>query len=220
MIDRKLLPVLTIVAILVLSVSCGSDDSAEPSTAPAQETVQLPPDHPPLQQGGSQSGVIPPPAGSGSGTTGMTWSAPAGWVETEPVSAMRKAQYRIPGDAGDAEMVVYYFGPKQGGDVDTNIQRWINEFAQPDGRPSDEVARIETPQVPGVSVKTVEVTGTYSGGATMLGGGEPLPDYMLLAAVAQGPDANWFFKLTGPEATVTPQREAFREMIGSLKVGG
>jgi hypothetical protein len=43
---------------------------------------------------------------------------------------------------------------------------------------------------------------------------------MLLGAVAQGPDANWFFKLTGPEATLTEHREAFRQMIQSLKPGG
>ncbi len=48
---------------------------------------------------------------------------------------------------------------------------------------------------------------------------QSLEDYMLLGAIARGPDANWFFKLTGPRATVAGQREAFRGMIESLKTG-
>jgi hypothetical protein len=41
----------------------------------------------------------------------------------------------------------------------------------------------------------------------------------LLGAVAPGPDANWFFKLTGPDKTVTAQRDAFIGMVKSLKPG-
>ena len=54
----------------------------------------------------------------------------------------------------------------------------------------------------------------------MGGPAQQIPDYMLLGAIAQGPDANWFFKFTGPEATLTEQREAFRQMVQSLKPGG
>jgi len=43
------------------------------------------------------------------------------------------------------------------------------------------------------------------------------PGHMLLGAVATGPDANWFFKLTGPQATVEAQNEAFLGMVRSLK---
>ena len=47
------------------------------------------------------------------------------------------------------------------------------------------------------------MTGTYSGGMTAtMAPAEDKPGYMLLGAVAEGPDSNWFFKLTGPEATV------------------
>jgi hypothetical protein len=42
---------------------------------------------------------------------------------------------------------------------------------------------------------------------------------MLLGAVAAGPDANWFFKSTGPQATVEAHRAAFEGMIASLKPG-
>jgi hypothetical protein len=42
---------------------------------------------------------------------------------------------------------------------------------------------------------------------------------MLLGAVAEGPDSNWFFKLTGPEATVRAERAAFEGMLRTLKAG-
>jgi hypothetical protein len=48
----------------------------------------------------------------------------------------------------------------------------------------------------------------------------PIPNYMLLGAIAEGPDANWFFKLAGPEATVEGQRAAFEDLVGSFKRGG
>jgi hypothetical protein len=67
---------------------------------------------------------------------------------------------------------------------------------------------------------TVEVHGTYKGGMTMTAEpAKPVPGSMLLGAVAQGPDANWFFKLTGPEATVQGQRAAFDSLVKSLKRG-
>jgi hypothetical protein len=42
---------------------------------------------------------------------------------------------------------------------------------------------------------------------------------MLLGAVADGPDARWFFRAIGPQATLEAQRAAFERMIRSLKRG-
>jgi hypothetical protein len=42
---------------------------------------------------------------------------------------------------------------------------------------------------------------------------------MLLGAIAQGPDANWFFRTTGPRATIEAQRAAFDGLIRSLRRG-
>jgi hypothetical protein len=43
---------------------------------------------------------------------------------------------------------------------------------------------------------------------------------MLLGAIARGPDANWFFRATGPRATLEAQRAGFERMIRSLRAGG
>jgi hypothetical protein len=45
---------------------------------------------------------------------------------------------------------------------------------------------------------------------------EPLPDAMLLGAIAQGPSGPVFFKLIGPRASVEQARPAFDALIASL----
>jgi hypothetical protein len=49
--------------------------------------------------------------------------------------------------------------------------------------------------------------------------GPERPNYMLLGAIADGPDAKWFFRATGPRATLEAQRAAFHRMIRSLRRG-
>jgi hypothetical protein len=180
---------------------------------------ELPPGHPPV--GAAAGNDIPaPPPGSGEGDTGVRWKAPAGWIAETPSSPMRRAQYRVPGPGGDGECVVFYFGPGQGGDPMANAQRWVGQFKRPDGTPAADAAKTTTLTIGNIAVLLVEVAGTYSGGMTM--GMEPpkeKPGYMLLGAIAEGPDANWFFKLTGPEATVRAQHEAFAAMVRSLEKG-
>jgi hypothetical protein len=135
---------------------------------------------------------------------------------------MRRAQYRVPGAAGDAECIVYYFGPGQGGAAEANAERWAAQFKQPDGRSSAEAMKTSEIRPNGVATLLVEVSGTYSGGmgpGGMPSGGGEKPNQMLLGAIAAGPDSNWFFKLTGPAATVRAQETAFKTMIGSLKKG-
>ena len=183
---------------------------------------QLPAGHPPVTTPAGPSSVLPlPPPGSGTGASALTWTVPEGWVAETPSSAMRRAQYKVPGTGGDGQCVVYYFGPGQGGDAMLNAQRWAGQFVQPDGRPSTEVLKTEQLEVGGIPVLTVEVTGTYSGGMAMMSRPpQSLPDHMLLGVIAEGPDANWFFKLTGPEATLREQKPAFEALYGSLKRAG
>jgi hypothetical protein len=42
---------------------------------------------------------------------------------------------------------------------------------------------------------------------------------MLLGAIAEGPDARWYFRATGPRATLAAQRAAFEAMIQSIRRG-
>jgi hypothetical protein len=130
---------------------------------------------------------------------------------------VRRAQYRVPGPGGDGECVVFYFGPGQGGDPQSNAQRWAAQFVDAQGAPA--TPRTRSADVGGLEVLYVEAEGTYLQG-TMTGGAvERKADHALLAAVVEGPDAHWFFKLTGPQATVEAQRAGFETMIGSIRRG-
>ena len=82
----------------------------------AQET----PNPPRRVEGGSQ----PPESAA------LIFQAPSEWVSERPSSGMRRAQYRLAreeGDAEDAELTVFYF-PGQGGAIQANIDRWVGMF--------------------------------------------------------------------------------------------
>ena len=85
---------------------------------------------------------------------GLTFTAPQGWQQGKPGSSMRVAESTLPrvqGDAEDAQLVLYFFGG-QGGSVDANIERWVGQIQQPDGKPSSAVAKKITRTVNGLAV--------------------------------------------------------------------
>jgi hypothetical protein len=196
----------------------GGNGNGEEAAVAMQAGQELPPGHPPMPQQDT-SGIVPPPPDSGQGAAGLSWTPPADWQVETPSSSMRRAQYRVAGAAGDAECVVFYFGPGQGGDPQANVLRWADQFGQPDGRSSREVLISEELVVGETPILTAEVKGIYSGGMTGSGAQTPRADSMLLGAVAMGPDANWFFKFTGPESTVEGNREQFMSLLQSISVG-
>lgn len=162
--------------------------------------------------------------GGGAATAdgGIDYKAPAGWIEEAP-SAMRKGQYRLPhaeGDEDDAELAVFYFGPGQGGTVQANIDRWIGQFAGPDGGSVKDSAKISTKSVNGRDITIVDVSGTFiTSMGPMMASGPPKPNYRMLGAIVETPSGPWFFKLTGPQNTVAKWEESFNQFTDSIRVG-
>jgi hypothetical protein len=149
---------------------------------------------------------------------GMASEVPSGWVASEPSSSMRLAQFQVPaaggGDTGDdAEMVVYYFGPGQGGSVEANVERWVSQFSRPDAEPVEPVITELEGELPAT---LVELRGSYARGVGIGPGGESLPDRMLLAAVVETPEGNLYPQLHGPAAVVASAREAFVAFVEGL----
>ena len=147
---------------------------------------------------------------------------PEGWMIEPPSSRIRKAQYVLSGqgaDAEDASLVVFYFGPGQGGSVEANLKRWYGQFKQPDGRSSEEVARVSKKTVSGMQVTAADVSGTYAPApmGLMAPVGRPKPNYRLLAAIVESPQGPYFFKLTGPEGTVGYWKGTFDKFIESVR---
>jgi hypothetical protein len=129
---------------------------------------------------------------------------------------MRKATYAVPhvaSDTEDAELGVFYFGPGQGGGVDANVDRWVKQFS--DLSP-DKVKRADR-NANGLVQHTVEVeSGSFN--VNMMGQGQPKlkSGYALLGAIVEAPSGQYFFKLTGPEATVKAARPVFYKLLDSI----
>jgi hypothetical protein len=148
---------------------------------------------------------------------GYTTTVPKGWTSATPSSSMRLAQYVIPGAAGSlpVEVVVYFFGPGQGGDPAANLERWHSQFSNPDGTPVKEVVTHEKTAFP---ITFAEYRGTYARG---VGAGssaaDARPNHLLMAAIAETPKGSLFVQCYGPIAAAEAQRAAFRAFVLGLK---
>ena len=151
---------------------------------------------------------------------GLAFTTPDGWRQSAGGSPMRVAEFTLPradGDAEDAQLVVYYFGG-QGGSVDANIQRWVGQMQQADGKPSSGVAKKQTRTVNGLTVTLVDVDGTYVAEMALAAGvHHDKPHFRLRAGVVETATGPYFIKLTGPEKTVAKWDRSFEQFVSSLK---
>jgi len=151
----------------------------------------------------------------------VTLQADTGWQTATPTSMMRKAQFTLPraaGDSEDAELVVFYFGADQGGSVEANLNRWYTQFSQPDGGSSAEKAKVTREVVDEMNLTTVDLSGTYV--APLTPGSEEQydkPNFRMIAAVLKTSQGPYFFKLVGPEQTVTQWAQSFHQFMKSAK---
>jgi hypothetical protein len=151
---------------------------------------------------------------------GLTYTVPAGWKTVTTTSTMRVAQFAVPraaGDTADAELVVYYFGGS-GGTVEANIERWLGQMQQPDGRPSSAVATRQSRTINGLKATLVDVGGTYVAEVTP-GSKERhnSPNFRLRAAVIETTNGPYFIKLTGPAKTVAAAEKAYEQFLSSVR---
>ncbi|GAB4319744.1 MAG: hypothetical protein Kow0074_09520 [Candidatus Zixiibacteriota bacterium] len=163
-------------------------------------------------------------AGLGAATSavaGITWSIPDQWTNG-PARQMRVATYLIGEGVNEADCAVFYFGPNQGGSVEANIDRWIGQFNQPDGSSSRDKALINNRDVNGLSVTTIELSGTYTAsmGGPMSGNKEERPGWRMMGAIVEAPEGPVFFKVTGPEETVVEAADEFEQLVNSVKAVG
>jgi hypothetical protein len=156
------------------------------------------------------------PAAPGS----LKFTAAPGWQTRTASSTMRVAEFVLPGRdaaAGNAELVIYYFGGG-GGSVDANIQRWLGQMQQPDGRATSDVATKEAKTINGLKVALLDVSGTYV--AEMRPGASEKhnsPGFRMRTAVVETPRGPYYLKLVGPAAVVETWNKSFNEFLASLK---
>ena len=141
---------------------------------------------------------------------GLHVELPKGWTSVPPASPMRAAQAVIEGPGGPAELAVFHFGSGQGGDIESNIQRWIAQITpMPGTSPVREAFDAEK----GLRVTWIDAEGTLQASPMGTGPTEPQPNSRLMGAVIEGEGGPWFFKATGPDLTLAGQRLAFRGML-------
>lgn len=146
---------------------------------------------------------------------GLTFKRPTDWAWVPVSSPMRKAQLKVPGARADeaADITFFHFGPASGGDVQSNAQRWVNQFHGP-----ADAAKIENKEIGGAKVTLVSTEGTYTSG--MPGGPTTtLENYALLGAIIEHPDGNVFIKMTGPATLVKDSRQKFLDFLATALPG-
>ena len=145
-------------------------------------------------------------------------TVPAGWATRPPGSSMRLAEYTIADATGatGAEVIVYFFGKGQGGNVEANLTRWKAQFSTPDGSPVPETITRDTSGA--FPITFAEYRGTYARG---IGAGsapdQAKPNQALIAGIAETPRGTLFIQLFGPAANVAAQRDAFMKFVKGLR---
>lgn len=200
--------------LLLLAVACGRDEAPAPADTTADGGAAAAPADAPIAPMSSRDvpaagGAAPGMAGGGA-AAGIDYDLPAGWASEQPSSGMRLAQASIPGPGGPGQLVVFYFGPGGGGSVEANIERWVGQV---EPAPGEQPER-ETFEANGFRVTAVDLSGTLLPTGMGMGPTEPQPDSRMIAAVVEGEGGPWYFKATGPEATLADQRD---ELMGLLK---
>ena len=198
--------VLVVAAGLALFAKPGKREvTPEPSTAAAKPVPARPaPAAPPKPKPASPAKPEPPLIDEK-----VLWLDPPEWKRLAS-SGMRYASYEIPPAKGEkigGELNVFILS----GEVEANIQRWIDEFSKFDLKTIVRTKRT----VNGLSQSIVEIPkGHFDGG---MGETKASDDYGLLGAIIVAPSgAEFFFKLTAPSNAVKAARKPFYQLLDSV----
>ena len=138
---------------------------------------------------------------------GYRFTVPAGWQEQPPKSDVLLGEFTIPGEGGSARLTL----SSAGGGTDANLERWRGQFRRSPNDPEPRESEITFDGRKGI---LIELSGTFT---DMFPGSRPSKNWRMLGvAVPLGP-INYFIKLTGPQATVTAQKDAFIKFVESAK---
>lgn len=148
---------------------------------------------------------------------GYHTKAPGSWSPRPPASSSRLAQFVIHGSdaSSDGEVVAFFFGASQGGNVDANLARWRGQFSTPDGSPVPEtIARDSSGAFP---VTTAEFRGTYRRGVGAGSADSVRTGQTLVASIVETPRGALFIQMFGPSGTVAAHRAELAKFVKELK---
>jgi hypothetical protein len=191
---------------LAIAAAIGCSKTPEPEPAPVDShAAEAKPSAPVATATATTAAAAASSSASKSAPSDVTWEVPSGWKTLPNTSPMRKATYGVPkasGDRGDTELAV----SAAGGGVAPNVDRWKRQFGGAE-------AKTEARTVNGLKVTVVEMKGPYAG----MGAAAPTPNQMLLGAIVDLGERQEFFKMIGPEKSVTAAKPAFEKLVSSLR---
>lgn len=157
------------------------------------------------------------------GLDGLSSAAPAAWKEKKPANNMQFKVFALPkaeGDADDATLTIFFFGPGGGGGVKENLARWKKMMKAPDGKSMDEAAKVDEFEVAKVKVTRVDMTGSYLHKAQPFNPDSPVEerkDQRFIGVVFESPNGPYFMRLVGPAKTVEKHAKGFEEWLKNFK---
>jgi len=159
--------------------------------------------------------VAPEPMGpaidSDTAEPGITWDLPDGWQPMSGGSGMALALFEAPGESGAARVSVTPLTGSAGG-VLANINRWrgqvgLNSIKTIEDQP---MTGLQVDQSPAGLIDLASPQGISAGTERMLVVLVPRPQ----------DDRTWFFKMTGPDDTITRHKQGFVRFVESVQFGG
>jgi hypothetical protein len=148
---------------------------------------------------------------------GYHTTVPPTWSARAPSSTSRLAEYVVPPAVGapGAEVVVYFFGPQMGGNVDANVARWRDAFNN-GGKPAsfEQITHDSTGSFP---LTFAEFHGSYRRGIGAGSADSVKAGQALIAAIVPTPKGTLFIQMFGPEARVVAERDVFARFVKDLK---
>lgn len=136
-----------------------------------------------------------------SGIPAPEWKAPAAWV-AQPESPMRKGSWKTGATPDAAEVSITAF-PGDVGGLQANVNRWCGQVGLPAPASAEELARLAVPTT---------VAGLPATRVALVNG-----DKALTTVLVQHDGVTWFFKLSGPETSVTTAKVDFEAFLASVK---
>jgi len=201
---------IALLSFVAMALLTGCRDARVASYRVAKETPEpLPPvltgAVPASTKGAAPSGDMASTAVPTAGGAALTWKAPAHW-KTKAASAMRKGSYAIVGaDGSEADLSITAFPGDVGGNL-ANVNRWRGQLELQPLTEGDLGSVMQHIHVADLHVDVVEFANPQGS----------KPQRMIGAIVPFG-GSTWFFKLTGPDALVAQERQAFMSFLQTIK---
>jgi hypothetical protein len=145
-------------------------------------------------------GMAPPMPSRDSAPSPIKWKTPDGWAEITP-SAMRYASFSAGVNENKIDISIVTFAGEGGSDAD-NVNRWRQQIGLPSMSPSAIATQVTQLKNPEASFSSIDIAGANA---------------RTLAAWTRRDGHVWFFKATGPNATVEKEKPNFVKFVESVR---